>query len=73
MEDKHESNRGVDLMSEIKRKIGLRRNKLYKKTMNGLDFASILVGITFCKLLVVYLIAVYFSCTNIDAWTNFFP
>ena len=67
MEDKHESNRGVDLMSEIKRKIGLRRNKLYKKTMNGLDFASILVGITFFKLLVVYLIAVYFSCTNIDA------
>ena len=60
------------MKSGNKRKIGSRSKKLYKKKMNGLDFASVIVGITFCKLLVVHLIVVYFSFTNIDAQTSFF-
>ena len=48
----------------------IEKKKLYK--MNRLDFASTIVGITFCKLLVVYLIVVYFCFTNIDERTNFF-
>ena len=67
MEDEHESDGVGELMNESKRKIRMRRKILHKKKMNGFDFNSTTLGITFCKLLVVYLIAVYFSCTNIDA------
>ena len=56
---------------EVKERLDWKEKK-YEKKMNGLDFASTIVGITFCKLLVVYLIVVYIYFTNIAARPNLF-